>query len=160
MEGGTREGLELLYRTRFRAFLRVAAGIVGERHAADAVHDGFVRALRHRDRLREARSLEAWVWRTVINAAHDARRADRDALLGEPPTAPSTNGHPPSGDERVRAMIAALPPRQRLAIFLRYYADLDYGAIAEILEVSPGTVASTLHKAHAAIRRHVQEAAR
>jgi hypothetical protein len=40
----TPEALEELYRARFRAFLRVAASIAGERHAADAVHNGFVRA--------------------------------------------------------------------------------------------------------------------
>jgi hypothetical protein len=36
--GATPEALEHLYRTHFRAFLRVAASIAGERHAADAVH--------------------------------------------------------------------------------------------------------------------------
>jgi DNA-directed RNA polymerase specialized sigma24 family protein len=61
----TPEALERLYRSRFRAFLKVAAGVAGERHAPDAVHDGFVRALRYRGRFRQGASLEAWVWRTT-----------------------------------------------------------------------------------------------
>jgi RNA polymerase sigma factor (sigma-70 family) len=52
----------------------------------------------------------------------------------------------------VRAAVAALPERQRLALFLRYYADLDYAAIAAILEIKEGTVGATLHAAHAALR--------
>ncbi len=48
--------------------------------------------------------------------------------------------------------VATLPERQRLALFLRYYADFDYRQIAAILEVEIGTVSATLHKAHAALR--------
>jgi RNA polymerase sigma-70 factor (ECF subfamily) len=153
----TPEALEQLYRSRFRAFLKVAAGVAGERHAADAVHEGFVRALRYRRRFREGGSLEAWVWRTVINAAHDVRTAAAGELARDPLPEPASNGHPPGRDDAVRAVIVALPPKQRLTIFLRYFADLDYEAIAEVLDVRPGTVAATLHKAHATIRERLQE---
>ena len=40
-----------------------------------------------------------------------------------------------------------LPERQRVAVFLRYWADLDYRAIAEVLEVEVGTVSATLSSA-------------
>jgi RNA polymerase sigma factor (sigma-70 family) len=52
----------------------------------------------------------------------------------------------------VRALIAALPERQRLAVFLRYYADLDYRTIGEVLEVETGTVSATLAAAHRSLR--------
>jgi DNA-directed RNA polymerase specialized sigma24 family protein len=42
--------------------------------------------------------------------------------------------------------------RQRLALFLRYYADLDYASIAAALGVAEGTVGTTLNAAHAALR--------
>jgi RNA polymerase sigma factor (sigma-70 family) len=57
----------------------------------------------------------------------------------------------------VRALLARLPERQRLVLFLRYYADLDYDAIATALGISSGTVGATLHAAHAALRPHIQE---
>ena len=50
-----------------------------------------------------------------------------------------------------------LPERQRVAVFLRYWADLDYRAIAEVLEVEVGTVSATLSSAHQSLRRSVQE---
>jgi DNA-directed RNA polymerase specialized sigma24 family protein len=43
-------------------------------------------------------------------------------------------------------------------LFLRYYADLDYDAIAEALGISPGTVGATLHAAHKAMRERLKEA--
>jgi RNA polymerase sigma factor (sigma-70 family) len=46
-----------------------------------------------------------------------------------------------------------LPERQRVAVFLRYWADLDYRAIAEVLEVEVGTVSATLSAAHQSLRR-------
>jgi DNA-directed RNA polymerase specialized sigma24 family protein len=53
--------------------------------------------------------------------------------------------------------LAERPERQRLAVFLRYFADLDHAAIAEALEMRPGTVAATPHAAHATLRRRLEE---
>jgi RNA polymerase sigma factor (sigma-70 family) len=57
----------------------------------------------------------------------------------------------------LRAAIAALPERQRLAVFLRYYADLDYAAIAEALGIERGTVAATLNVAHRKLESSLKE---
>ncbi len=67
----------------------------------------------------------------------------------------STNGHHEGA--AVRAALAALPERQRLALFLRYYADLDYAGIAEALGVSRGTVSATLHAAHSNMQTQLTE---
>jgi len=45
-------------------------------------------------------------------------------------------------------------------LFLRYYADLDYRAIAEALDVKVGTVGSTLNQAQGALRMRLAEARR
>jgi RNA polymerase sigma factor (sigma-70 family) len=58
------------------------------------------------------------------------------------------------------AWIAALPKRQRLVVYLRYYADLDYRGIAEALDVEVGTVSATLGSAHRALRRSLEEVER
>jgi RNA polymerase sigma factor (sigma-70 family) len=54
--------------------------------------------------------------------------------------------------------VASLPERQRLAVYLRYFADLDYRSIATALDVEVGTVSATLATAHAALRRSYEEA--
>ena len=52
-----------------------------------------------------------------------------------------------------------MPERQRLILFLHYYADLDYQTIAEAIDVSTGTVGATLHTARANLRRLLEEPA-
>lgn len=147
--------LEALYRARFGDFLHVATAIVGgEDRAHDAVQDAFASAVRSIGTYRGEGDLAGWVWRIVLNAARRERRraVRREPTVGEP----STNGH--VDDPRtVRAAIAELPERQRQVLFLRYYADLDYAAIAAALDVSDGTVGATLNQAHAALRARLEE---
>ena len=56
-----------------------------------------------------------------------------------------------------RALIAGLPERQRLVLFLRYYADLDYRAIANVLDIEIGTVGASLSAARATLRNRIEE---
>jgi RNA polymerase sigma-70 factor (ECF subfamily) len=158
----SRAEIEAVYRRRYAKFLRVAVAILcDEQLAEEAVHDAFVRALRHRRGFDERGSLEAWLWRIVVNEARRRRSLERRAplpLLDSAAASVTANGHRESG--AVEAIVAGLPERQRLALFLRYYADLDYDAIATALGVKPGTVAATLHAAHAALRRQLLEVER
>jgi RNA polymerase sigma factor (sigma-70 family) len=149
--------IEAVYREHGAAFERVAVALTGDEGlGSDAVHDAFVRALRSRRSFRRDAPLVAWLWRIVVNEAH--RRRPAHPVLEVPDAA----GDPPSHDERslIRARVAALPERQRLVLFLRHYADLDYAAIAAALDIKPGTVAATLHAAHDAVRRQLLEVER
>jgi RNA polymerase sigma-70 factor (ECF subfamily) len=150
--------LEAAYRRRYRQFLRVAIAILGDEAAShDAVQEGFAQALRAHESFRGEGSVEGWIWRTVVNAALTSRR--RQVVRREVPdtiAARATNGH--LADETgVRTWVAALPERQRLIVYLRYYADLDYRSIAESLGVEVGTVSASLSSAHQALRRSLEE---
>jgi RNA polymerase sigma-70 factor (ECF subfamily) len=147
--------LEALYRSRFDVFARVAASVTGDsERARDAVQEAFAAAVGKRGSFRGDGPLEAWVWRIVLNAARsDARRIIPPVDYAEPAAA---NGHPEQ-DAELRVALSRLPERQRTAVFLRYYADLDYVAIGEALGISTGTVAATLNSAHTALRSRLQE---
>jgi len=54
--------------------------------------------------------------------------------------------------DAVWALCATLPAKQRAAVVLRYYEDLPDAEIAEILECSPATVRSQIHRALASLR--------
>jgi len=150
------EEIELIYERRYPAFLRVAVAITrDEQLGADAVQDAFVGIVRSRRGIRKRGALEAFAWRAIVNAARD-RRAVR-AEAGEPPelAAPSAA----ELDESVRQAIAELPERQRLVLFLRYYADLSYCEIGEALGLRTGTVSATLAAAHRTLRGRLQPVA-
>jgi RNA polymerase sigma factor (sigma-70 family) len=153
--GASLNELEALYRTRFDVFARVAVSVMGDpERARDAVQEAFATAVRKRRSFRNDGPLEAWVWRIVLNAARsDVRRSTPAVGYAEPH---ATNGHP-ERDAELRVALTRLPERQRIAVFLRYYADLDYAAIAEALGIHPGTVAATLNSAHAALRTQLEE---
>jgi RNA polymerase sigma-70 factor (ECF subfamily) len=150
--GATKLELEALYLQRYSHFVRVATGILrDEDRGADAVQEAFAAALRQRRSFRGDGPLEAWVWRIVVNAA---TRARTDAHLAQI----DAHVEPADAERPVRDAIAQLPERQRLVLFLRYYADLDYASIATALEIAPGTVAASLHAAHQSLRRQLEEA--
>ena len=145
--------IEAVYRDRFAGLVRFAQAITGDEQAAlDAVHDGFVRAVRYRRGLRDPDAAAGWICRIVAN---EARRNRRPVIVPVEPAVESTNGHHEGA--AVRAALAALPERQRLALFLRYYADLDYAGIAEALGISRGTVSATLHAAHSNMQTQLME---
>jgi len=153
--------LEALYRARYRHFLRVATLITrDEGPAHDAVQEGFAATIRSLASYRGEGPLEAWVWRAVVNAAKKQQRRSSTAaaLEGLGPTS-RQNGDATEA-HLIRTWIAALPERQRLAVYLRYYADLDYRAIATVLDVEVGTVSATLSAAHLRLRTLMQEVPR
>jgi len=145
--------LEALYRARFAAFARVAGAIAGDAAlGAEAVQDAFASAIAALGSYRGEAPLEAWVWRIVIRAAGAAR--PRAAVLPA-----GVNGSGPGEPEPgIRALVAALPERQRHAVFLRYFADLDYRSIAAALGIELGTVSATLNAAHRSLRCSLEEA--
>jgi RNA polymerase sigma-70 factor (ECF subfamily) len=143
--------IEELYRTRRPEFCRAAAAIAGDRNLAeDAVQEAFAKAVRKRRSFKGRGTLEAWVWRIVVNTARDARqrvasphtRQIRAADVGA-----GSNGHVTT------LPFELLTDRQREVLFLHYYADLDYATIAEALGISPGTVGATLSSARSTLRR-------
>lgn len=63
----------------------------------------------------------------------------------------------PERDPELAEAIRNLPPRRRLVLFLRHFADLSYTEIASLLEISEGTVAATLAHAHADLQTELAE---
>lgn len=153
----TLAGIEALYRDRGRDFFRFALARTGSRELAqDAVQEGFARAIKARGAFRGAGSLDAWVARCVINAAHDL--VTRRERLAEPGSdSDCVDGTVPDGT--VRALIRTLPRRQREVLFLRFFLDFDYPSIANVLEIEVGTVSATLHAARAALAQALKEVA-
>lgn len=144
--------IEAVYSARFPYFVRVAVAIVGDRDTAmQVVQDAFANVIQARRGFRAEGPLEAWIWRVVVRCA---RRAAQERAIGGLPDElrVSENGGPSGEFAALRTAIAVLPERQRLVVFLRYYADLDYAQIAHVLGVKVGTVSASLHAAHRSLR--------
>jgi RNA polymerase sigma factor (sigma-70 family) len=142
--------IEDLYRRRYLAFRNGIAPLAGNYEAArDVVQEAFARALRDRAGYRGEVSLEAWVWKIAIRAALDLRRNGDSVHLEESlrdAALPQAERNPALADA-----VKCLPPRQRLIVFLRYFADLSYADIATACAISEGTVAAALAQARGSL---------
>jgi RNA polymerase sigma-70 factor (ECF subfamily) len=132
----------------------VARAIVRDEELAwDAVQEGFAGAIRGREGYRADAPLEAWLWRSVVNAALKLRRLPVEQPLDGNESAAAATALP-LGEVDLRG----LSERQRLVLFLRFYADLPERRIGEILGIERGTVSATLHAAMRVLRRDLEVA--
>ena len=141
------ESIEQLYRDRFEGFQNALAPIVGSTEAAcEVVQEAFAVALREQRKLRRDESLAPWVWRIAYRLALHERGRNSGKELP-----PELSILDEERDPALAAAIRALPPKRRLVLFLRYFADFSYTDIAQALDISEGTVAATLTQARAAL---------
>ena len=137
--------LEDLYRRRHAAFQVMLASVTGSVESArDVVQEAFAQALRDQKGFRGTGSLEGWVWRIAFRVAVGSK-GSRELTVDEVPEVAFVDE---SADPALAAAVRHLPPQRRLAVFLRYFADLSYSQIGEVLGVAEGTVAATLSQAH------------
>lgn len=103
--------------------------------------------------------LGGWLQRVVTNLAIDRLRRTRRLSDGEVPDraddAPLADTLIEAGerDGTARALIMALPERQRAAIVLTYYEELPNAEAAEAMDMNIKAFESLLHRARAALRQ-------
>lgn len=145
--------VERLFRTYNAALVRYLTRRLGDRDWAEEVaQETFVRALRQDSIVNE----RAWLFAVATNlvrdeARKDARRRRHLALLAEEERENEMNSEPNTLERAQEAAFArkaidALAERDRLALLMRE-EGLDYQEIAEALELSPGSVGTTLSRA-------------
>lgn len=112
--------------------------------AEDAVQASFERAFGALGRYPEERvrnlALRPWLYRITLNVVRNlVRDARREVAVAEVPEESSARSRTTSGQEEhseawldVAAALGRLPERQRMAVGLRYLADLPYAEIAVI----------------------------
>jgi RNA polymerase sigma-70 factor (ECF subfamily) len=148
------DDVERLFRTYNVPLVRYLTRRLGDRDWAEEVaQETFLRALRQ-DRIDNER---AWLFAVATNlvrdeARKDARRRRHLALLAERERAEGPAEQEPTSLERAqeaamaRRAVDALAERDRLALLMRE-EGLSYEEIAVALELSPGSVGTTLSRA-------------
>ncbi len=145
------------YSRTYPSAYRLALGITGSKSAAeDATQDAYLSAYRRRRSYRGDGPAEAWLRRIVANAAIDhCRRLQRHGRTGAPDDVyAQQDDRLESTPQRVAlaAAIRALPPRQRAAVVLHFFHGYPHGALGELLGMSEGAAAMTLHRALTSLR--------
>ena len=149
--------LESLY-TRHAESLARALHAAGVPDASDAVQEAFVQAVVHWRKVSRYDDPLAWIRRVAINRGHNRRRSRRrqEALaqrIAASTTVPIPVAEP---DDDLTALVESLPPQQRLALSLYYYADLSVAEVADAMKLSEGAVKYHLHAARTSLSRSLE----
>jgi RNA polymerase sigma factor (sigma-70 family) len=115
--------------------------------AAEATDEAFTRAVAQWRRVRAMDSPGGWTQRVALNVLRRRMRRRRFESRLLPRLVGRDHETMPTGE--VWDLVRALPERQRIAVVLRYVADLTEPDIAIAMGIARGTVASTLAAARA-----------
>ena len=158
------EGFAELYRSSAADVYAYVATVLGDRAAAeDVVALAFERAWRKRRSFDARRgSPRAWLFGIARNAALDelrARRRRAEVTAVEPVVeAPDDDAEALIRRATVRAALAALEPRERELVALKFHGGLSNGELARVLGTSESNVGTRLHRAVTKLREacHVE----
>jgi RNA polymerase sigma-70 factor (ECF subfamily) len=146
--------LESLYALHAESLAR-ALNAAGVPDANDAVQEAFVQAVVHWRKVSRYDDPLAWIRRVAINRGHNRRRSRRRQQALAERIAVTTTAPAPAAesDDDLQALVESLPPQQRLALSLYYYADLSVAEVADAMKLSTGAVKYHLHAARTSLSR-------
>jgi RNA polymerase sigma-70 factor (ECF subfamily) len=159
VRSAVRPDLDLVFRRDYAFVVGVAARVLGSRdEAEDVAQEAFLSFSRS-----SVPSDEARAWLSVA-AAHAAlnllrtgrRRSARETAVAVDPVVADVAEDVLVRAERsrVRAALARLPRRQAMALVLRH-SGLSYAEVAAALDLSPGSVGTTVRRAESALREEL-----
>lgn len=154
---GEKTAFDSIYQSYEEYVYHICLGILGNPDdARDAMQETFVSILSGLNRFKFNSKLSTWIYRTAVNQCMDAIRfkkrkpqqcsfewigsseqVERDILR----------------EQAVRASLMELKPQYRTILVLRYFQELSYDEIAQIMKWSMDNVRMTLHRARNAFRQ-------
>ncbi len=161
VRGAVRADLDEVFRRDYQLVVGVAARVLGSRdQAEDVAQDVFLSFGRSSVPAAEARGwLSVAAAHTALNLLRSGRRrasreetaaAAGDAVVSDVADAVVTMEE----RSRVRAALARLPRRHAVALVLRH-SGLSYADVAAALDLSPGSVGTTVRRAESALRKEL-----
>jgi RNA polymerase sigma factor (sigma-70 family) len=125
---------------------RFLVASVGRHDADDCYQETWVAALRAYPRLRDDTNLRGWLLTIAHRKAIDLVRARHRTAVpaGELPETATEDREPDRSG--IWSAVRALPPKQRLAVALRYAVDADYPVIAATMGTTEEAARRNVHE--------------
>ncbi len=159
---------ELLNRNRNLVVNYLSRMVVSRAIAEELAQDVFIRVYRSRQTYEPTAKFSTWLYRIMTNVAlnhfRDEKRTRREISLDVPDSLQvrrEAQDHALLIEERmvrevaarrVRQAIRTLPPKQRAAVIMHKYDELDYARIALVLGCSPSAVKALMFRAYETLR--------
>jgi RNA polymerase sigma-70 factor (ECF subfamily) len=139
-----------------RAFQFAAAMLMDPDIAEEIVQEAFVRAWLSPRTPREMPGFERWLFRSIVNLVRDHQRR-RLRWFGLLPrlSAPAPTSSSASGDPAIARALDRLSPREREAVYLRFFSDLAYEEVGASMGLRESTARVLVHRAIDKLRRYL-----
>lgn len=168
MNNGNRDHLFRLIVDKFseRLYWHIRKMVVYHEDANDILQNTFIKAWRSLDSFRGESGLYTWLYRIATNESltflkrdtiktffsfTDSYKNVEDRLNADPYF---------SGDETQKLLykaILSLPPKQRAVFKMRYFDDMKYEEISEVLNTSVGALKASYHHAYQKIQKIIED---
>lgn len=175
VKAGDTQSFELLLQRYRSPLVNFLYRMVRDREQAeDLAQEVFLRVYRAREEYVPSAKFTTWLFRIAtnlaLNSVRDNRHRKMEVSIDAPITADAEDGdekpfevadkHPDieqhlveeARKKMIRRAIEKLPEKQRAAVLLHKYQELDYGEIAKILSCSESALKSLLFRAYEALR--------
>jgi len=163
LEGETEAWGEIISRYKDAVFGLCLGFLRNRADAEDLTHDAFIRAYVNLRRYNLEKRFSTWMFTIAANLCRNRLRYRRNHPVAELP-AQIRGGTDPAkivaADDRhaaIREALNELPYGYRAPLVLRYYNDLPYREIAEILAIPEGTVKTRIHRGKAMLKQRMEE---
>jgi RNA polymerase sigma-70 factor (ECF subfamily) len=174
---GDEAAFDFLVRKYHRAMIHFLFRMVHNQEVAEELaQEVFLRVYRSRESYRAEAKFTTWLYRIAtnlaVNHARDTRheRTAQTVYLDEPDQESGTTqeiaGTDPGAEQRllrdekmkaIKAHVMALPERQRMAVLMHKYQEMDYREIGEVLKLSESATKSLLFRAYQTLRDSLKE---
>lgn len=163
---GVIAGFETLYNRYKDMVFRTAVSLTGDEHEAeDILQTAFIKVYEARDKFKgDEDAFKRWLYRITINQCVDSHRKKKprspsfslDQMMG--------NGFQPRAElseskleveDMVWQAMECLDEKHRSVVILKYFQELPYEEIAQILNIPLGTVKSRLNTAMKTMRQRL-----
>jgi RNA polymerase sigma-70 factor (ECF subfamily) len=150
--------IETIFRAQYERIARVIARVLRDpARAEELAVEVFLKWSRNPKA--QGENSQAWLYRVAVRAGLDelrrqTRRTRREGIVRIVRTSPTPEDLRASKEdqERVRAVLAAIQPRQAELLVLRSH-DLSYGELAGALDLKPASIGTFLSRAEQAFRK-------
>lgn len=158
---GDRSAQRQLYEQHGQRVFRLCVRMVGGQDAADLTQQTFLKVFRSIHQFSGESRFETWLHRLTVNEClqfHRSRSRRPEVALTDEPLASNSLGVADSEhSELLQTALNRLEPDLRSVFVLREVEQLSYAELADVLELSPGTVASRLNRARTQLKELLTE---
>ena len=145
METAFRKEVEEALLSNYEAYYRLAYSYTGnEADALDIIQESAYQAIRNAGSLKKPEFAGTWIYRIVVNTALDLLRKKKRLAPEEELSGSWTEDRIPDPD--LAAALKELPEKDRTLLLLRFFEELSFSGISEILGENENTVKTRYYR--------------